>query len=391
MERNIKVSYVLSFLKHSWFWIGIWVFYYLRYTNYSGIGLIETVMIATMTLTEIPTGAIGDLVGRKMTLFIALFLESVGNFIMAYSPNFEILVFSVFIMSLGGTMYSGTSDALAYDSLKAIGKEKDYDKVVANMNSMQWIAVAVTGIIGGFLYKVNPSYPFIAAGLFYALGSIATFLLREPAIDTLRFSFTNFLKQNRDGFKELFKSVETRRIIIFLIGIGSMIILSWEMLEGVLGVEFGFDPVGFSILSAVMYLLSALGSQMTKIVSKLFGYLKGIIIMSVISIISFLPSPYIGIVLGGITLATRSIVQVIIQNLSLVIVNRNTESRYRATAISSFNMLKNMPYFLSAYALGVLMDIVTAKMFAFYLGMIFAIWILVFIFAKKSLSIEQTR
>jgi len=325
-------------------------------------------MIATMTLTEIPTGAIGDLVGRKMTLFIALFLESVGNFIMAYSPNFEILVFSVFIMSLGGTMYSGTSDALAYDSLKAIGKEKDYDKVVA-----------------------NPSYPFIAAGLFYALGSIATFLLREPAIDTLRFSFTNFLKQNRDGFKELFKSVETRRIIIFLIGIGSMIILSWEMLEGVLGVEFGFDPVGFSILSAVMYLLSALGSQMTKIVSKLFGYLKGIIIMSVISIISFLPSPYIGIVLGGITLATRSIVQVIIQNLSLVIVNRNTESRYRATAISSFNMLKNMPYFLSAYALGVLMDIVTAKMFAFYLGMIFAIWILVFIFAKKSLSIEQTR
>ena len=118
MKRNITIAYVLSYLKHSWFWAGIWVFYYLRYTNYAGIGLIETIMIVTMTVSEIPTGAIGDLLGKRITLFIAFFLESFGNFIMAFAPNFGILALSVFVMSFGGTMYSGTAEALAYDSLK---------------------------------------------------------------------------------------------------------------------------------------------------------------------------------------------------------------------------------------------------------------------------------
>lgn len=46
-NRNIYLSYLLAFCKNSWFWLGIWVFYYLRFTNYAGIGLIETIMIGT--------------------------------------------------------------------------------------------------------------------------------------------------------------------------------------------------------------------------------------------------------------------------------------------------------------------------------------------------------
>lgn len=64
-HRNIILAYILSYLRQSCFWLGIWVYYYLRFTNYAGIGLIESIMILTMTVGEIPTGAIADLLGKK--------------------------------------------------------------------------------------------------------------------------------------------------------------------------------------------------------------------------------------------------------------------------------------------------------------------------------------
>ena len=124
-------------------------------------------------------------------------MESAGNFIMAFAPNFNVLVLSVIIMSFGGSMYSGTSEALAYDSLKQIGKERNYNKVTANSQSFQWIAVTLTGIIGGLLYKINPSYPFIASGIFFFIGALLCLLIHEPRIDTETFSIRNFINQNK--------------------------------------------------------------------------------------------------------------------------------------------------------------------------------------------------
>jgi hypothetical protein len=50
-------------------------------------------------------------------------------------------------------------------------------------------------------------------------------------------------------------------------------------------------------------------------------------------------------------------------------INKQTESKYRATTISTFNMLKNLPYVLTAAFIGRLMDIISARHFAFYFGL----------------------
>ena len=90
--KNVKIAYYLSFLWRSWFWLGIWVFYYLRFTDYAGIGFLEAVMITTSTLGEIPTGAIADILGKKKAVSIAFFLGGLGNLIMAFAPNYWVLI-----------------------------------------------------------------------------------------------------------------------------------------------------------------------------------------------------------------------------------------------------------------------------------------------------------
>ena len=124
MKRNIKLAYYLTFCWNSLFWLGIWLLYYLKFTDYQGIGLIETTWIIISIISEIPTGAIADIFGKKYTLTFAFLLQAIGQTIMGIALNYSYLIISVVIMTLGSALFSGSYEALVYDSLKQDHKEK---------------------------------------------------------------------------------------------------------------------------------------------------------------------------------------------------------------------------------------------------------------------------
>lgn len=371
--RNIRLAYALTFFKNSWFWLGIWVFYYLKFTNYAGIGLIETIMIVTMTTMEIPTGVLADLLGKKYTLFVSFALQAVGGVMMAMTPNFGFLIGSVFVMSLGGTLYSGTLDALVYDSLKEVKKESLYDKVVATIGTIQLIAPAVCGIIGGFLYTLNPTFPFWAAAGGYLMGGFLCIFLIEPKIDSIKFSLANFAKQTKEGFWQLFKNIKVTQQTILLVTIMGIVSIFWEMIDSFLGVEFGFNPVEIGVLFSVMYVVGALASQLTPWIKEKLGVDKGILVSGGLMAVTYILTPLMGLVTGGGSLVVRSSLQSILGNFASIVVNENTESKYRATTISTFNMLKNIPYVMLAFVLGGISDTISAKNTTFILGIVLLI------------------
>lgn len=375
-KRNILLSYGLAFSKNTWFWLGVWVFYYLRFTNYAGIGILETVLIVTMTLAEIPTGAVADLFGKKKTLILAFLLETVGAFMMASAPNFQILALSVFVMCIGGAFYSGTLDALVYDSLKEEGKESSYDKKISNINTIQLVSPAICGIIGGFLYKLNPTFPFYANAIGYLLGLILAFFLIEPQIDTEKFSLPIFLKQTRQGFRELFKTLDVKRQTTLFLSVGFFVVISQEMLDSFLGVEFGFSEVQLGILWSVIYLISALASQLTPAIRKIFKGNQAIIAVGLLMMLTLLVSPVLGLIFGGLSLVLRSSFQAVSHNLTSIAINNTTESKFRATTLSTFNLIKNIPYVLTAYFIGSLSDHFSAKNTAFAFGALLFVFLL---------------
>lgn len=370
MLKNIHLAYWLTFFKNSWFWLGIWIFYYLRFTNYAGIGIIETVLITTMTLAEIPTGAVADLFGKRKTLLLSFLLQAIGSIIMGVAPNFSYLVFSVFVMAIGGAMYSGTLEALVYDTLKDNQQEAKYDRKIANINTIKLIAPAICGALGGFMYVFNPSLPFIAAGIFYFFGLIASFFLTEPKIDTEKFSWATYLQQTKQGIKQLTKSTDITHQTILLLSIGIVVVIADEMLNSFLGIEFGFKEQSIGIFWAILYFISALASQTIPKFRKIWGEKRAIIFVGGLIAISLLVSPVLGLISGGLILLLRSSLQSIYTGLASVEINNNTQSQYRATTLSTFNMLQNIPYVLCAYAVGSLTDQYSAKNSAFVLGVL---------------------
>lgn len=375
MRRNILIAYLLAFCKNTWFWLGIWIFYYLKFTNYAGIGLVETVMITTTTFAEIPTGAIADLFGKKNTLVIAFALEAVGAVLMATTTNFPMLAFSVFVMCVGGAFYSGTLDALLFDTLKEHQQEKIYDKKISTVNTIALIAPAVCGLLGGFMYVINPRFPFFASAATYSLGFVGALFLIEPKIDTEKFSFANFWLQTRKGLHELFKTADIRQQTILLLSVGFIVVITSEMLNSFLGFEFGFTAAEQGILWSAIFLISALASQTTPYIRQKFKNYSMILVAVVIAL-SLVISPAVGLIVGGISLTLRTAFEGIFGNLTSIMVNNNTESKYRATTISTFNMIKNLPYVLTAFFIGSLADRFSAKYVAVFLGVVLFFFVL---------------
>lgn len=367
--RNIRIAYALTVTRFSWFWLGVWVLYYLKFTNYTGIGLIETVMILTATLLEIPTGAIADLLGRKWTLCISLILQALGALIMAGATNLSMLVMSVIPLSIGAALFSGTLEALVYDSLKEAGQADRYEKIITNISSLQLIVPALCGVVGGFMYVLDARLPYIANGILYALGALAALFLQGPSIDSERFSIKTLITQQKHGVRELFHA-QYKKLILFLLAVGAITLITTEVLDNMLSIEFGFHENQLGVLWAVIYVAAGIVLQ---ILPKSTQSTRNI--LSTTALCSFVGatlalSPAAGLWIGGTLLLIRSILNAVLNNTNSVIINGFVNSKYRATTLSAFNMLKSLPYLVTALGIGAIADMYSAKTFAVALGII---------------------
>lgn len=369
--NNEKIAYWLSLLWRSWFWLGIWVFYYLRFTDYAGIGLLESVMITTSTLGEIPTGAIADILGKKKAVVIAFIMGATGNFFMALSPNYATLILSIVIMTLGGAFYSGSLEALVYDSLKQQRNEKRFQKVLGRMTTMQNAGMALAGITGGFLYSINVMFPFMAVGVAYLIGAILSLRLEEPKLDSEKYSWSKFVKQNVMGFKQLFSNKQSAWMSASLLVPSMFMVATENVLNDATAVELGFDSIGLGILATLIYFSGIVVAESS---DKIFGKLSKKWLYVAIVIVyatTLLIIPKVGILFGAAILIARYMVQTLYGNWESVQLNQLIESRYRATTLSTYNLLRNVPYVLGATGIGYLMSAYTARQFSVYFGLVF--------------------
>jgi len=349
----------------------------MRFTDYAGIGLLETIMIVTAIVSEVPTGAVADLIGKKHAIVIAFVMGALGNLVMALAPSYWILILSIVIMTIGGAFYSGSMEALVYDTLKERGEEKRYKKALAKMTTMQNLGMALAGVVGGFLYQIHVSLPFLLVAVAYVIGVVLSLYLTEPSVDSEKFSLHNFVKQNKRGFGQLFRTPKIAKQTWLLLIPGALMVATENVLNDATALEFGFNSIQLGILATILYLFGAIVSNWSEKIMNWWrrNQLYAIVIVSYI--VSMLLTPYLTMYLGALLLIGRWGIQTLYGNFVSVAINEQTESRYRATTLSSYALINGIPYALGATGIGVLMNLFTARVFSQYLGLVIGIVVLV--------------
>lgn len=367
-SQNVRLAYILTFLSECYWPSVAALFFYLRYFSFAQIATLWAIQMAASNLLEVPTGAFADLVGRKTSIALSFAVGAVSLLAFPFVTSFGIFVGLEILKGLSNALYSGSMEALVYDHLKQTREEHAYPHIAANIETVTWTAWFVSAIGGGYLYFWQFRSPWIIQGVMFIAASVLAMRLVEPKIDSVKVKLGEALKQNIVGFRELFQNTKMGRITIQLAVIGAGYFIASNLLGPSQAREYGMDARGTGWLFGLGCLFSVLASRVYPKLKGWLGEKKLIVATSIMLLTSFLGARYAGIIGGSALIVLRIASSSTFRNTRSVIVNSWISSKNRATALSTLNLLTQLPYIFMAPLLGVLIDRSSPNNFAFMLG-----------------------
>lgn len=128
---------------------------------------------------EIPTGYVGDRIGRRKSLILGVYLVAGSILVYGLSTEFwQFLVIQV-VWTVGITFMSGSGQAWLYDVLEQSDDADRFAHVRGRASALKAGTAAVGIVTGGYLYSINHFYPFVTAAAFMSISGLV--LLTFPA------------------------------------------------------------------------------------------------------------------------------------------------------------------------------------------------------------------
>jgi len=184
------------------------------------ISTIESVVIGTIFLMEVPTGIVADRIGRKGSIVTSTFLLMSAEAIFIFARSYPLYILIGFLTGMGFAFASGAVEALVYDSLPTENRENAMKRAMGRITSIGEIAFFIAPIIGAIIIgDASPERFTLAIMLTVAalfVGLLVSLTLQEPPKDwqgDRRGMWTIF----REGISEIRHSPQLRRIVLLMI------------------------------------------------------------------------------------------------------------------------------------------------------------------------------
>lgn len=357
--KNIAVYYWVKVFSLAFFMIANWLFYALMFITPTQMGILESVSFAIGMILEIPSGAIADLLGKKVTVQIGLFMQTIGlgSFLLApFSPWW--IVFGNIIAVSGFAMISGSFEALAYDSLVEVKKEHHYNTVAAKTGAIFPAVSILSALVGGILWKYSIYLPWIATTASFVIACILSFKFTEPSVDTYKFSWKQFIEQNKIGLKQLRIPQIKKYFPVMLAILASYYMWSAGIVRIFMGEQFSYNGETLSYLVSAVMLVSSISIWFMEHFKNKFGDAKGFVILTIIATLGWLIAGLFSnsLILGAIVFLFLIVSGELAEPWRSTIINKYVESKYRATAISTMQFFVQLPYVIIAMFFGAMIE-----------------------------------
>jgi len=191
-----------------------------RGLNLFQITSIESIVIGTVFVMEMPTGILADRIGRKWSITAAIFLMMSAELLFFFARTYPVYILVAILTGTGFAFASGAIEAMVYDSLPQENRENLMKKAMGQINSVARIAFFISPIVGAFIIgDASPerylwAIAFTVLALF--LGLLACLTLEEPASEWDNES-TSPLTTFKEGVAELRGHPMLRRLVLLTI------------------------------------------------------------------------------------------------------------------------------------------------------------------------------
>jgi MFS family permease len=160
--RNLKLFICFRMFFNARFYYPIFAIYFLEHgLTWEEFGILNGIWAITIILLEVPSGALADTLGRKKLLVLAGACMVLEMLALLFAPmDGSAWVFSLFainriISGVAEAAASGADEALAYDSLKEAGMEKEWGKVLEKAQRYTSLAFFFAMMTGSAFYDAS--------------------------------------------------------------------------------------------------------------------------------------------------------------------------------------------------------------------------------------------
>lgn len=158
----------------------MYLFFLAQGLDFTQIAILEALYNLTTLFGEIPTGYIGDRVGRRNSLLIGTVLIAVTLLGIGLAESFLTLAVLYVCWSAGYNFRSGSEDAWLYDTLTDDLSEEEFAHVRGRGESAALAVGAGAAVVGGYLGSIDLSYPWFVAAAVTGVGAVVLLTLDEP-------------------------------------------------------------------------------------------------------------------------------------------------------------------------------------------------------------------
>lgn len=312
------------------------------------IGIIWSASTFFVVLFELPTGAIADIYGRKLSVNIGTLMNAISVFILFLTINPWMVFFSFVLASIGFTFISGAEDAWFVDYFLKFGKKNELNKVISRKNSIfSFMSFFVHIISSVFLLAFKDSFGFANAvrmmflieSIFMLLCFMISLFISEPYFKKKKIKnyFRDSLHESKIIFKKSLKEITSNKkllnifIACSVLFFGSVSMsMGWNIQLNLNGIDESHMGFIFAFGYFISFLLLSFNEKISKRAKS-----KGIILSSVfmLGVLMALFSFNLGIILVVIWLIFSGMWDLGFNAISIKI-NELIPSKIRSTVLS---------------------------------------------------------
>ena len=315
-------------------------------------------------LLEIPSGYVSDKLGHKEAMVLSKILLIVSTLFFLFAEETSFLVLGAIFLSFGQSFMSGTGAAFMHETLRGLGRENDYTRVMGKVSSIGFAVPIVLTVLIPFLIGISFKAPFIVALVSDIIGLIFATALVKPKVSQEQvdeIGVTNFKQVIQAGYKlGFFKYALFMSVIAGLLFSVGIFRAPYQLVLGVPVIYFG---VLFGIGRALASLLLAYSGKIKDFFSDILSLYKFQIILygGLITLMGLtenvLAILIIFIILNGFQWGFRQV------NLGFMLEIIN-DSKFKATLLSTQQQINLIIQGVTSALLGIIIT-QTSYSFAF--------------------------
>jgi len=352
VNSDITKYYFFSAVNNCLFFLPVvYIFFQQDGLSLTEIFAIEAIYSLGIVLFEVPTGAVADRFGKKASLLAGSLFLILSCLLFSISSGFLALSAAYLVWAFGASLGSGADTALLYDILHKGGQEEYFKRYRANATVFGLSALALSGIIGGYLASISMRMTFVASAVAFALSFIV--------LSTIKHAESRHENESyRDIVTGSFRLIKNSPLLLWRFAYLVLFRVVYCLVQPSTQIYMGLAGLGitfFGVASALLFLSGLIGSKVAHGFESRFKTISYAIIAALSVLSLLLASQYVvplGFLVFALLYFAESMNSILIEHEML----KNTPKKWHSTVLSFGSMSSRLALTLLAPIWGVSMQ-----------------------------------